>query len=216
MTLNKLLKFSFILSAVFLLNADCRSAERLFASNFIQKRQTYKSQKNDTSKLEVSFEITDKSVSDVDADLYAVDLSLKISILNKNKTPMFIYKNWSAISHIWISRNLMDAENDQFAASINFSDYSNDYEDKELKLEDFTRLEKGQIFVMKDSVRLFVKKSDENNVSGSVLSGDYVMQINLETWNFTKSLGEKIQNTYKKKGNVLTGSVKSEPTKIHI
>ncbi|MEP6849476.1 MAG: hypothetical protein ABI999_11515 [Acidobacteriota bacterium] len=144
-------------------------------------------------------------------------LKLKLSFINEGTTRIFVYKNLTAVSHIWVSASEEKSKSKDFEVSRSQSILTTgDTPVDKIAPNDFASLEKGDTFQTEVSVNLFVTNKINSREPGFITPGKHVLQMYVEPGNWTEKEWAQICTRLQNMGFIVTDPIVSEPLNFEV
>lgn len=177
-----------------------------------QKFATHnKSSDNEVGGVHLVTKLLGKERIEIDDELFGIKLELQLEFTNPNDQVILLYKDYS-VSHFWIAKNPEEMVAKKFEISSSLSHVpERNLRFDDLCLTNFVILDKGKSYRTQEFLTVFVSKSSKTNVQGSIVRGDHVMQIALETWEWSDKEAKELQEKFGVRGKVQTKPVVSNP-----
>ncbi len=140
--------------------------------------------------------------------------SARLVYTNLGRETLILYKGSTNVSRLMISRTLADAAAKRFEVDSSITSASSGGEKcyrGRVPSTCFVSLQPNASYEVDTNIRLFVVRGDARAITGAVMSGDHVLQVEVPTWHESNELAEQLGRRWQQSGSLWSTPVTSAP-----
>jgi hypothetical protein len=183
----------------------------------------------DTSKpkepLRLNLTIVNQICCVGDNEIDRVKLEVRLTFSNTGEKQLFLFKSkHPSVLRVLVSKSFKDAAAKQYIQDASITSYYGGEVtilEKEINQPEpshnlFAYLASGESYETNTNISTFVLK-DSSMPSARILNaGEYVLQVEVATWEFGESLSTRMRDKWNEKGILCNRSITSEPIQFKI
>jgi hypothetical protein len=157
-----------------------------------------------------------------DAEAFSVWLRLRMKYTNRTDKTLILDKEiGKAWYRVTVARNLEDLNAERYESNPYLDWFFTDKDQLPKKPSmvapgpDFAILTPGQTFQSEIDTSVVAQYDSAKDVAGAIRSGTHIFQMQLSAWN-RPGLPSEFEKSWKQKGEIVTGLIKTEPMEIRI
>ena len=166
------------------------------------------------SPLRLSIKVEGEQYCIGDSELDGLRLKARLVYTNHGKEKLILYKGSTTISRLMISRTLADAAAKRFEVDSSITSATSGgakcYRGR-VPSTCFVSLQPNASYEVETNIRLFVVRGDAREITGAVMSGDHVLQVEVPTWHESNELAKQLARRWQQNGALWSTPVTSEP-----
>ena len=154
-----------------------------------------------------------------DAELDRIRLKLRLRFTNSGSDNVILYKGSNVVIRIMVSRDVDSAQSHVYEVDGSLTTlYAGDPKINVTTLPNklFVILRPTEFFETTRELSVFVVRDDVRRITGAILSGDHVLQIQVLTWPDSVKPAEKLRADWQDKGLLWYDALVSAPVKLHV
>ncbi len=166
------------------------------------------------SPLRLSIKVEGEQYCTGDSELDGLRLKTRLVYTNHGKEKLILYKGSTTISRLMISRTVADAAAKRFEVDSSITSATSGGEKcyrGRVPSTCFVSLQPNASYEVETTIRLFVVRGDAREITGAVMSGDHVLQVEVPTWHESDKLAEQLARRWQQNGTLWSTPVTSEP-----
>ena len=164
--------------------------------------------------LRLSVKVEGEQYCTGDSELDGLRLKARLVYTNHGKEKLILYKGSTTISRLMISRTLADAAAKRFEVDSSITSATSGGEKcyrGRVPSSCFVSLQPNASYEVETTIRLFVVGGDAREITGAVMSGDHVLQVEVPTWHESDELAVQVARRWQQNGTLWSTPVTSDP-----
>jgi hypothetical protein len=149
-----------------------------------------------------------------DSELDGLRLKARLVYTNHGKETLILYKGSTTVSRLMISRTFADAAAKRFEVDSSLTAATSGGEKcyrGSVPSTCFVSLQPNASYEVETNIRLFVVRGDARAITGAVMSGDHLLQVEVPTWHESNELAEQVGRRWQQNGTLWSTPVTSAP-----
>lgn len=164
--------------------------------------------------LRLSIKVEGEQYCIGDSELDGLRLKVRLVYTNHGKETLILYKGSTRISRLIISRTFADAAAKRFEVDSSITSATSGGEKcyrGRVPSTCFVSLQPNASYEVETNIGLFVVRGDAREITGAVMSGDHVLQVEVPTWHESNELAEQLGRRWQQNGTLWSRPVTSAP-----